>query len=53
MSSLPKYSSWLLVIAVMITSKLSIGTYSGSAPLSPNITARSVACPLPVSESDP
>src|SRR5690606_40694854 len=31
----------------------SIGTYSGSAPLNPSITAKSVACPIPVNESDP
>ena len=31
----------------------SIGTNSGSVPLNPNKTAKSVACPFPVKERDP
>ena len=40
-------------MAVMIISMLSTGIYSGSAPLSPNITAKSVACPFPVNDNEP
>ena len=31
----------------------SIGINSGSVPLNPKITAKSVACPFPVKESEP
>ena len=41
--SLPKKISFLFFMAEIITSILSMGIYSGSAPLKPNITAKSVA----------
>jgi len=45
---------WLLVlISSIILSIFETGMYSGSWPLKPNITAKSVACPFPVSESEP
>ncbi|MNY04067.1 hypothetical protein D3C86_1367190 [compost metagenome] len=43
----------LFLISAMILSIFSIGIYSGSAPVRPNMTAKSVACPFPVSESEP
>ena len=40
-------------MAEIITSILSTGIYSGSAPLKPSITAKSVACPFPVNDKEP
>ena len=50
--SLIKSLTWR-VIALIITSILSTGIYSGSAPLKPSITAKSVACPFPVNDREP
>src|SRR5690606_35143427 len=45
--------AFVFLITSTIVSISSTGTYSGSVPLNPSITAKSVACPTPVSDKEP